>query len=205
MVAGCVESPAFFNAFDAVKYSIVGFPEKPIKRDLVTKIPYASISAKVGSGPRSILILWRREHEDLHWMSADRAIVVTRHGRVVKTYGFPENLKATQGGGRDPVNKTLHDPKAPLDFNRSIDMDVDNRYGIPIKSVFESVGPRNITIAELEIKTILFVEKNTARTINWSFTNYFWVDAFDGFIWKSRQHIARGFSPIEIEVLKPAI
>jgi hypothetical protein len=205
ILTGCVESPVIVNAFEALKYSIVGFPDVPIKREAISKIPYASISAKIGIGPRSILILWRRENDDLHWISADRVVVVTRHGRVVKTFGLPENMKNTQELGADPVNRTLHLAKGQPTFNRSVDLDVDNRYSIPIESVFEVVGAREITIAELKIKTILIVERNTARTVNWSFTNYFWVDAFDGFVWKSRQHIARNFDPIEIEVLKPAI
>ncbi len=204
VVTGCVESPVVINAFDALKYSVIGFPDVPIKREVVSKLPYASISAKIGIGPRSLLILWRREHDDLHWISADRAIIVTRYGRVVKTFGFPENLKNTEGVGLDPVNKYLHKTTAHTNFRRSIDIDIEKRYSVPIESYFEMVGPREITISELKIKTILFVERNTARTINWSFTNYFWVDAFDGYVWKSRQHIARSFDPIEIEVLKPA-
>jgi len=204
LVTGCVESPVIFNAFDALKYSIVGFPDVPIKRDEVSKIPYASISAKIGMGPLSLLVLWRRENDDLHWISADRAIIVTRHGRVVKTYGFPENMKDTKELGRDPVNNSLHLSTSSASFNRSIDIDVNKRYGIPVESKFERIGPRKITIAEIEIETILFTEKNTARTVNWSFTNYFWADAYDGFIWKSRQHIARNFDPIDIEILKPA-
>ncbi len=204
VLSSCAESPIIVNAYEALKYSIVGFPDAPISRKIVSKLPYASISAKIGIGPRSLLVLWRRERDDLHWISADRAIIVTRYGRVVKTYGLPENIKATQEIGVDPVNKTLHVPNSRPTFRRTIDIDIDHRYSLPIESDFEAIGPREITIEEVKIKTILFAERNTARTINWSFTNYFWVDAFDGFVWKSRQHIARQFDPIEIEVLKPA-
>ncbi len=205
LVAGCVESPAIFNALKTLKYSVAGFPDVPIRREAVSKIPYASISAKIGIGPRSILILWRREHDDLHWISADRAIIVTRHGRVVRTYGLPENLKDTQSLSKDPLNRTLHLSNGNVSFSRAVDIDIDKRYSIPIESVFEKIGPRQVTIAEIEIKTVLFAERNTARTINWSFTNYFWVDQFDGYVWKSRQHIARSFEPINIEILKPAV
>lgn len=204
-LAGCVESPVIFNAFSALKYAVVGLPDVQITRDQISKIPYASIAAKIGKGPRSILILWRKSNDDLHWISADRAVVVTRNGRVVKTFGFPENLKDTQFNGLDPVNRKLHTLTAQTTSARSIDVDVGNRFGLPINSVFEMIGKRDIKIASLDIKTVLVKETNVARTINWSFTNYYWVDAFDGFIWKSRQHIARSFDPIAIEVLKPAV
>ena len=92
-LAGCAESPIIVNAFEALKFSVVGFPNPPIERNVISKLPYASISAKIGIGPRALLILWRRDRDDLHWISADRAVVVTRHGRVVKTFGFPETSK----------------------------------------------------------------------------------------------------------------
>jgi hypothetical protein len=85
-----------------------------------------------------------------------------------------------------------------------IDIDTENRFGIPIRSSFEMIGPKIIEISGIKIKTVLVRELNTAFSINWSFTNFYWVDEFDGFIWKSRQHIARSFPPIEFEVLKPA-
>jgi len=179
-------------------------PDVEITREIVDKIPYASISAKVGKGPRSLLILGRYEGEDLHWLSADNATVVTRAGRVIKTSGFPENVKATDYLGTDPVSQDLHKLSKPRGFSRSIDIDKGNLYGLVLDSRFIPRGQVEITIAELDLKTVLVEEINTARTIDWKFSNYYWVDAFDGFIWKSVQHIVRSFPPIEIEVLKPA-
>ena len=75
---------------------------------------------------------------------------------------------------------------------------------MPIVSVFEPLGPITLTILEIEFDTVLVRERNTAKTMRWSYDNYYWVDAYDGFVWKSVQHIVRKFSPIEIEVLKPA-
>jgi hypothetical protein len=138
-------------------------------------------------------------------MSADDAVLITENGRVVQTAGFPENLKNTKFTINDPVNRQLHLPPPLKNSFREIDSDFDQRYGIPIYSEYESVGPRDISIAGINIKTILVKEYNIAKTINWNFTNYYWVDKFDGFVWKSRQKIARSFPPIEIEILKPAL
>jgi len=205
MLAGCTESPVLANAAAALKFVAVGLPDTEINRELVSKIPYASLSAKIGKGPRSLLILNRYSDEEKHWISADRAVLVTRHGRVVKTVGFPENLLGTANLSPDPVNRKLHTLKKPLRFLRTVDLDAENYFGIPIYSVFEPLGAREIVISGITIKTYLVREKNRARTINWSFTNYYWVDAFDGYVWKSVQHIARSFDPVRIEILKPAI
>tara|TARA_A100001037_G_scaffold208682_2_gene186918 strand:+ start:353 stop:1075 length:723 start_codon:yes stop_codon:yes gene_type:complete len=204
LASGCAVSPVLKNAYDAARFLTVGMPDVDISRDLVDNIPYASISAKVGKGPRSLLILGRYEGEDLHWLSADNASVVTRDGRVVKTSGFPENIRATNYHGVDPVARQLHRPDTPRRFSRSLDIDVDNQYGLIVDSEFTVYEEIQIKIIDLNLRTMVVEETNRARSINWSFTNYYWVDVFDGFVWRSVQHIARTFPPIEIEVLKPA-
>lgn len=203
-LSGCGVGPVLRNAYDAARFLTVGMPDVEITRQVVDNIPYASISAKVGKGPRSLLILGRYDGKDLHWLSADNATVVTRAGRVVKTSGFPENMKATNYLGADPVSQDLHKLSEPRAFSRSIDIDKGSFYGLVLDSRFVPLGEAEINIAELDLRTMLVEEITAARTINWKFSNYYWVDAFDGFVWKSMQHIARSFPPIEIEVLKPA-
>ena len=203
-MSGCGVGPVLLNAYDAARFLTVGMPDVEITRAVIDQIPYASISAKVGKGPRSLLILGRYDGNDLHWLSADNATVVTRDGRVVKTSGFPENIKATQYLDADPVARRLHLPHAPHHFSRSVDFDATNLYGLIVDSEFSNQGEVEISIAELNLRTILVEEVNSARTVNWKITNYYWIDVLDGFVWKSVQYIARSFPPIEIEVLKPA-
>jgi hypothetical protein len=206
---GCAELPLVVNASEAIGYAIFGSTDAEIDSELVAQMPYASLSAKIGNGPRSILVLGKKENGFEYWFSADRAVLVTRNGRLVRTAGFPENLKHTALRGKDPVNRLLHlrkygPPKQALQSVRSIDISMDSRFGIPIRSHYETIGAREIQIRGIKIKTVLVRERNKAFSINWSFDNYYWVDAFDGFVWKSRQHIVRSFPPIEIEILKPA-
>jgi hypothetical protein len=208
-INGCAELPLVVNAADAIGYAVIGAPDTEISRASIQQIPYASISAKIGSGPRSILVLGKNENGLRHWFSADNAVIVTRNGRIVQSAGFPENLKHTSSSDWKKIDRTLHsriygEGKQKLTIVRQLDMDLENRFGVPVKSEFETLGPREIEIAGINIKTVLVKESNYAFSINWTFSNFYWVDAYDGFIWKSTQHIARTFPPIEIEVLKPA-
>jgi hypothetical protein len=205
LLTACADSPVIENAVDAVKYLVVGLDDEEINRDTVNKIPYATISAKIGRGPKSILVLGKKQGADLHWFSADNAVIVTRNGRIVKTAGFSENIINTYGRRSDPVNRQLHKPDFPRYSLRTIDIDKNQLFGIPVISEFKISGPREITISGIKIKTILVQEYNSSKSINWDFSNMYWVDVYDGFIWKSRQYISRSFDPIEIEVLKPAI
>jgi len=203
-IAACDNITIAQNITRAVRFSVLGVPDFSISRDAVTSLPYASVAAKIGKGPRSLLILWRRERDDLHWLSADNAALVTRGGRIVKTAGLPENIRDTVFTGPDPVATGLHENAHGLTATRALDLD-PGQYGLSIRSNFAVNGPRQVTITEIQFDTILVTERNIARTLNWSFNNQYWVDPADGFVWKSRQHIARGFPPVILEMLKPAI
>ena len=191
------------NVYDAAKLVTVGIPDTPISRGQVSKIPYASMGAKIGKGPRSLMILAFVQPDGLHWVSADRALLVTRGGRVVKTAGFPENLRDTRFVGEDPVNKSLHRLEQTTTFQRTLDFDIDRYFGLTTHSTFEPIEQQTMTIVELEFTLTLVRERVQATTINWDHENFYWVDVFDGFVWKSRQHIARSFPPVDIEILKP--
>jgi len=192
------------NITRAIRFYLIGLPDYPISREIVNNLPYASIAAKIGKGPHSLLVLWRRERDDLHWLSADNSVLVTRGGRVVKTAGLMENIRDSIFVGPDPVATGLHNGANGITSKRTLDIE-PGRYILPVDSTFEVRGPRRITITEIDFDTILVVERNVVRTVNWSFNNLYWVDPADGFVWKSRQHIARGFPPVVIEMLKPAV
>jgi hypothetical protein len=202
-LTGCADSPVLVNAYEAVEFLVVGLEDKEIDRSTINGIPYASISAKIGRGPRSILVLGKQQGHDLHWFSADDAVLVTRNGRIIRTAGFPENIRNTTFSDEDPVARQFHRSNFSKRSLRSIDMDPNQLYGVPVISNYEVVGEREIMISGIKIKTRLVREYNTSFSINWTFSNYYWADIYDGFIWKSRQYIARGFDPLDIEVLKP--
>ena len=162
------------------------------------------MTARVGSGPQALLLFARQLGEEQHWISAlDRSVLALRGGRVVRTFGFPENLKETRFSGADPVNRSLHKLRGREESIRYVDFDLSSNFNLAIESSFESLGPRKIQILELDFETMLIQEKNTCRTLNFQFDNLYWVDPEDGFVWKSRQVISRTFPPVQIEILKP--
>jgi hypothetical protein len=204
LLGGCITSPAVNNAFDVAKVQIFGHPDLPLRRSTVAKLPYASMTARVGKGPQALLLQARSDGDEQHWISGlDRSVLALRGGRVVKTFGFPKNLKNTRADKIDPVDRLLHKLEGTVRHTRYIDLDLGAHFGLVIESVFESLGPRKVRIVELDFDTILVREQNTARTLNWHFENLYWVDPADGFVWKSRQVIARSFPPVHFEILKP--
>jgi hypothetical protein len=198
----CGDNPLGRNVIRAIQMTTVGMPGVEINRERVNNLPYASMAANIGKGPRSILILWRTEREDLHWIAADGSAVVTRGGRVVKTAGLPINLRESLPVGNDPISQGLQNTMTPVRAIRMID--ADDAYGMRIDSTIEPLGPATISIAEIDFDTLVFREINQVQHLNWTFENLYWVDPADGFVWKSRQYFSRIYPPLEIEILKPA-
>ena len=203
LVSSCTIPPVIGNAIDAAQILVTGAPDVPISTEYVDNLPYASMAAKIGRGPRSLLVLGRYDGPDLHWISADNAAVVTRNGRLVKTAGIGIELLDTQGIENDPV------AAATFAFDgvhtRTVDLQDPARvYGVPITSTFEVLARETIEILDRPRDTLAVRESNTAGTIRWSFENRYWFDFESGFLWKSVQHFARNVAPLEMEILKPA-
>lgn len=205
-LAGCASrDPVMSNAFSVARYLVSGRPGQAIDREMVAKIPYATVSAKIGKGGRTLLVLGQRQRDDLFWISADNAGLITRFGRLVKTVGLVENLIATEPIVPDPLEDTPHRLQAETRSSRIVDLDAGAGYETHrIEASMAPVGPETITIAGLDFKTLKIREVNRAVTVRWKFVNLFWVDIYDGFVWKSRQHFTRGLPPVDLEVLKPA-
>ncbi len=203
-LAACGKIPALDGALALAKAITFGFPDMPLSREKIDQIPYATAYAKLGWGPRTLIVLDNYEGQDLRWVSPDAVALVTRQGRVIKTAGLPDNMRASRFLTTDPVAGYLHRLDEPVSCLREVDFDKDGIYGLTIDSVFETAGARRITILERAHDTILVRERCRARHVNWRFENLYWADLRTGFPWKSVQHISRHFDPVDIEILKPA-
>lgn len=203
-LSGCIQSPVVVNAFNVARSEIFGYPDAPLTRAQISSIPLATMAARVGRGPQAILVLGRVNGREQHWISGvDRSVLVLRGGRVVQTFGFPENLRETTDLGDDPVNRLLHKMDRPTSYTRQMDLESSGRRVLTVDSVLEPLGSRKIVVREIEFDTLLIRETNRARDVQWTFENFYWVDSGDGFVWKSEQYIARSFPPVKFEILKP--
>ena len=202
-VSGC-DAPILSNAGSLARGLIAGYPPLDLEREQISAIPYASMAARIGrGGPQSLLVLSRTEGRDLHWISTDQVVLVTRGGRLVKTYGFPVNLKETVQIGDDPVDKTLHRATGRETWTRRMVFDGPQRYEVDVDSTFHPLGRETIMVFEVELVVDVIAERNRARQVNWEFENLYWVDFGDGYVWQSSQHVSRTFDPIFSQVLKP--
>jgi hypothetical protein len=203
-LTACIESPVALNVVRSMRTTVLGFPDLDITRETVAKLPYASLAARVGRGPPGLLLLSHIQGEDQYWRTGTEAVLVLRGGRLVRTAGFDQDLARSRELDPDPVSAGLHLLEAPAKHARVLDLEPGGLYELPVESRFESLGERKITIVEIDFDTILVREDCRCRTLAWDFTNYYWVDPVDGFVWQSTQHFARALPALEYKVLKPA-
>ncbi len=202
-LGGCSISRTVERVANSVEFAIDGLEGVPLTREKVAGIPYATMMGKIGRGPLSLVVLGRIDGQDLHWISADRNVFVTRGGRLMKTVGLPGNIQHTLIAGQDPLAAAITAGDAER-LVRYVDVMPGNYFGAGVVSRYEVLGPERIEILGLTYDTILVRERNRVPTIGWNHTNLFWIGRDDGFVWRSEQHFAPDLPPVLFWVTKPA-
>lgn len=203
LVAAC-NARSFEDAGQALRLAIAGSPDVPVTREQIVQLPYATIRAKIGNGQRSVMVLFRYDGPDLHWVSADRVVFATRRARLVKTTGLASNLRHSAIVGEDPASEALGEVREPTRILRLVDIDPGFRYGIPVSSTMAIDGDERIEIVERFYDTVRLREHCVAPLLDWEFDNTYWADRRNGFPWKSVQHFSPDLPPLELEILKAA-
>lgn len=204
-LGGCGISRSVDQTSAAIDFLWNGISGPEITRQQVADLPYATILGKIGRGPMSLLVLGRYDGEDLHWISADRNVLVTRNGRLMKTVGLPTNIVRTRLAGTDPlVSGAAVRAAADREVVRYIDVMPGGFFGVSVESAYETLGEERIEILGLAYDTVVVQERNAVPLMDWKHRNRFWIDRDTGFVWRSLQHFAPGIPPVEINVSKPA-
>lgn len=175
-----------------------------LTRAEVNRIGYASIAVRLGDGPQALLILGRFDGDELNWISAKREVVVTRRGRVVKTYGLPQDLTATNFLTPDPIGKPGRDFAPGAECLRTLDFESLHQDGILARSTFRKIGSARIEILGERLETELWEERGSADLLGWDFVNRYWIAADSGYVWKSLQATAPTLPVLEIIVYRRA-
>lgn len=195
---GCAcSSPTMRSASKVLDMTLSKQPAFP--EDYPDTLPYASISVQIDNGRPSLLILGKIAGPDLHWFSADREVLVTRHGRIVQTVGLPENIDATEMMGRDFL-----EPGSPRmeTYQRRIDIGQSRAFGIRIESRFREVNTSAQRVGSKELALTLIEEQCVSRDLNWQFINQYWLDT-KHYCWRSKQTLGPSGKTLSFAVTKP--
>lgn len=167
----------------------------------VSALPYFQMQVNAPTG-QAILVLAKVEDGRLGWYGGQHDIVFTRNGVLVKTVGLPQNLDSQSLGQGEPFDNGLQNVRGPVDYTRRMDWSPGYRYGIDLRGHIEPRGEETVTILGQPHQLLRYDEQLTVVSTGQRMDNRYWVDPSDGFIWRSQQHVAPGFS-LELIQLRP--
>lgn len=167
----------------------------------VAAAPYYQLQVNAPGG-EAILILAHVAHGDLGWYGNDHDAVTTHDGVVVRTAGLPSDLDGSAFNAGNPFQAGLQHLTAPVAYTRRMDWSPGYRYGVVMQG--------SLTPGRLEDVEILGTMHHLQRVDEdlrapgqgIHLSNRYWVDPSDGFVWKSQQEIAPGYT-LELIALRP--
>jgi hypothetical protein len=203
LVSGCTGTNSFSNS-DTGRIGLLLFHEitnigssESVPRSRVASVPYATLGVQLGSSDQSLFVLAGKNGDDLVWLGGRHLAITTRHGRIIRTVGFAQNLSGFQIAG-NPSSEKVSDAEDFL-----YDYAEQSRYGVPVTCRVRDLGPERIVIIGASHDTRHIVEDCSAEQIDWHFRNQFWKDA-SGIVWRTEQNAAPGLDAFTLEVLRPA-
>ena len=202
MVSGCSDfEGASYVQYGELIHQLWNQPSKKVSYETASLVPYASIGIEVGDGPQTLLVLTNAlTHKNL-WTSPSHIVVVTRKGRIVSTAGLARNLTDLAYSGVGSPQAALKHPGMPQHFIADFaDLEA---YSVSVTCVPQPAKAERITILGHMLRTLRVDERCRAPSLNWAFTDSFWLDPNTGLTWQSRQHIQPHFSAVTIQLFRP--
>ena len=205
-VGGCSSTGTsdYSQFYRALRQSAgASFGQGRITKNQAAAIPYASMGYQLNDGSEQILILATDSNGEQLWTSAAHIVIATRGGRIVRTVGLPTNVSAVTPASGQTIPPLAAALSGRVNYSRLVDLPEDRVYGAALTCTLAYRGKQTIAILGRGLLTIKIEERCTSKTLNWSFTDDYWLDAETGLAWKSIQHISPGKGKIETEILRP--
>lgn len=199
LTVGCTQK---FNDVSAtVQDAYNNYIDVELTPDEIEAVPYASAYLKIGSQKQVFVVLAFAEHNpltdktQLKWVSADKAMIVTENGHIVKTIGLQtSNLAGIYG----------HIPtysNASTTFSLSYDWSENDRYGFPASVLRTYEGKDTVNTPISSIQTDVYKETVSFTSLSESVDNLYWVNS-SGQVIKTLQHLGPNMVPVELTILK---
>ncbi|MGR5157328.1 YjbF family lipoprotein [Vibrio owensii] len=196
---GCTQK---FNDVSATVQEAYGnYIDVELTPEEIEAVPYASAYLKIGSQKQVFVVLAFAElnpltgQTQLKWVSADKAMVVTENGHIVKTIGLQTtNLAGIYG------NVPAYSASS-VQYSLSYDWSDKYRYGFPAKVERSRRGKETVVTPISSTVTDVYTEVVTFTSLEKSVENQYWVNG-KGEVVKARQHLGPNMVPVELTILK---
>jgi hypothetical protein len=199
LMFGCTQK---FNDVSATVQEAYGnYIDVELTSQEIEAVPYASAYLKLGDQKQVFLVLAFADPNpltgktQLKWVSADKAMVITENGHIVKTLNLQNNNIAGVYGqvpAYSPSN---------TEYDLSYDWVEQYRYGFPAHITRTYQGKEVITTPVSSTSADVYRESVEFPSLSETVENLYWVND-EGQVVKTRQHLGPNMAPIELTILK---
>ncbi|WP_312383927.1 YjbF family lipoprotein [Atlantibacter subterraneus] len=169
--------------------------------DEIHNMPYASQYMTLNHGPQLFVVLAFSEDGQQKWVTQDQAVLITQHGRVIKTTGLGDNLLQVGNLDADPL-KAPGQIRNGEGWTRVMGWTEHQqvRYATA-RSQFRWQSSDSLKTGS-DITAVRVLEE-TVTTDRASWTNRYWIDS-DGQIRRSEQTLGADYYPVTTQLIKAA-
>ena len=201
LLFGCTQK---FNDVSAtVQEAYSNYIDVEMTTEEINAVPYASAYLKLGNQKQVFVVLAFAERnplsgkKQLKWVSADKAMLVTENGHIVKTIGLQSGDLAGVYG--DVPDFSLD--STSVNYALSYDWATQYRYGFPANVTRSYLGQETLTTPISSTITNVYREVVVFISLSRAVENYYWVNE-QGQVVKTLQHLGPNMIPVELTILK---
>lgn len=189
---------------ETVKLAFLGVDDIQMTNEQIDTMPYASMYLRVNGGQQIFVVLGFNENGQQKWITRDKAMVVTQHGRLVKTLGMADNLNDVSNLNNDPLRDALHLIDG-ASWTRTLRWTESGKpqAGTAV-SHFSRQKDEVLQLAGQSVACRVWQEEVSIAESGESWRNTFWVDISTGQVRQSLQMLGADYIPVESTILKPA-
>lgn len=189
---------------ETVKLALLGPDDVQVSNEQIESLPYASMYLRVNNGQQIFVVLGFDENGQQKWITRDQSMVVTQHGRVVKTLGLSDNLLEVNNLQQDPLTAPLSLTEG-ASWTRTLSWTEAGKFrSATATSRFTRLKDQVLTLGGNNVACRVWQEEVELPAEGKSWTNTFWIDTTSGQVRQSQQTLGGDYFPLETTILKPA-
>jgi hypothetical protein len=194
-----------------VDEAVFGFSDVVKSKQELNAINYANSYLKINDNHQVLIVLALTEpspqnptQTQLKWLSADRAMLTTENGRLVKTLRLLNNNISglTADNSIDPLTIKGKKPEHH-EWQAVYDWQPNYRYNYRANLTWNYIASESIHSTIWDKETDYYQEHVSIPSINAEFTNHFWLDKTSHEVVKSIQYLGPDMASVEMTILKP--
>lgn len=194
-LSGCSSTTRTY--IDTLKLAFNQGPDVSLSNDQLANRRTDALYATVGSLPRAQLELAYVEHDQYKWRSADNAMLILQHGRLIKTTGFANDLLFMTATQDDPLKQGMAAIQPGQQWQAYTDWSVADETGYKVQFIITAAAVEQLELLNQQFATKHVTEQATFANGDTAI-NEFWFELKSGRLLKSKQQIAPFWQEVEL-------